>query len=115
VVLRHANILAEAGIEPARERNRKRTWKQFLRSHWETLYSCDFFAVETLGVFGSVRYMVFFVMELRSRAVHVAGIRIDPGGSGVRESRSSFVELTNTLGTTNMVHRSHSVAFHRTS
>ena len=30
-----ANLLAEAGLEPAPERNRKRTWKQFLRSHWE--------------------------------------------------------------------------------
>jgi transposase len=47
-----ANILAEAGFEPAPERNRKRTWKQFLRSHWETLYACDFVAVETLGFFG---------------------------------------------------------------
>jgi len=36
-----ANVLSEAGIEPAPERNRKRTWKQFLRSHWETLYACD--------------------------------------------------------------------------
>jgi hypothetical protein len=76
-----ANILAEAGIEPAPERKNKRTWKQFLRSHWETLYACDFFAVETLGVFGTVRYMVFFVIELKSRAVHVAGMRIDPDGT----------------------------------
>jgi len=74
-----ANLLAEAGLEPAPERNRKRTWKQFLRSHWETLYACDSFAVETLGVFGTVRHLVFFVIELRSRAVHVAGIRIAPG------------------------------------
>ena len=36
-----ANILAESGLEPAPERNRKGTWKQFLRSHWETLYACD--------------------------------------------------------------------------
>jgi putative transposase len=36
-----ANILAESGIEPAPERNRKRTWKHFLRSHGETLYACD--------------------------------------------------------------------------
>jgi hypothetical protein len=76
-----ANILSEAGMEPAPERNRKRTWKQFLRSHWETLYACDFFAVETLGMFGTVRYMVFFVIELRSRAVHVAGIRVHPDGA----------------------------------
>jgi hypothetical protein len=76
-----ANILVEAGLEPAPERTRKRTWKHFLRSHWETLYACDFFAVDSLGVFGTVRYMVFFVIELRSRAVQVAGIRINPDGA----------------------------------
>src|SRR5512145_2639239 len=32
-----ANILAEAGVEPAPERIHKRTWKQFLCSQWETL------------------------------------------------------------------------------
>jgi hypothetical protein len=52
--------------------------KPVLRSHWETLYACDFFAVETLRVFGTVRHMVFFVMELKSRTVHMAGIRISP-------------------------------------
>jgi hypothetical protein len=34
-------MLAEAGLEPAPERSRKRTWKQFLRSHWDTLYACQ--------------------------------------------------------------------------
>jgi putative transposase len=73
-----ANILAKAGIEPAPERTRKRTWKHFMRSHWEMLCACDFFTVESLGVFGTVRYSVFFVIELHSRAVHLAGVRIDP-------------------------------------
>jgi hypothetical protein len=76
-----AAFLRRSGIEPAPERNRKRTWKQFLRSHWDTLYACDFFAVETLGFFGTVRYLVFFVVELKSRAAQVAGIRVDPGGA----------------------------------
>jgi putative transposase len=48
-----ANLFAETGIEPAPERRRQGTWKQFLGRHWETLYSCDFFAVETLGAFGT--------------------------------------------------------------
>jgi hypothetical protein len=65
-----ASILAEAGIEPAPERGRRRTWKQFVKSHWQTLYACDFFAVETLRAFGTVRVTVFFVVELHSRAVH---------------------------------------------
>jgi transposase len=87
-----ANILAEAGIEPAPERNRKRTWKKFLKSHWETLYACDFFAVETLGIFETVRYMVFFVMELKSRAVHVAGIRIDPDGAWMMQVARNLLD-----------------------
>jgi hypothetical protein len=66
---------------PAPERCRKRSWKQFVKSHWQTLYACDFFAVETLGVFGTVRITVFFVIELKSRAVLIAGIRIDPDGA----------------------------------
>lgn len=72
-----ASILAEAGIEPAPERTRQRTWKHSMRSHWETLHACDFFTVESLGVFGTVRYLVFFVIELHSRVVHLAGVRID--------------------------------------
>jgi putative transposase len=54
-----AMVLAAAGLEPAPERNRNRSWKHFLKSHWETLYACDFFSVEVLGVFGTVCYMVF--------------------------------------------------------
>jgi transposase len=41
-----ANILAEEGLEPAPERKKTRTWKAFLKAHWETLYAADFFAVE---------------------------------------------------------------------
>jgi len=44
----------------------------------DTLYACDFFSVETLGPFGVVRYMVFFVIELKSRTVEIAGIAVDP-------------------------------------
>jgi hypothetical protein len=34
-----ADIWAEEGIEPAPEREKKRTWKQFLKMHWDTLYA----------------------------------------------------------------------------
>ncbi len=43
-----ANILAEAGFEPAPERKRKQTWAKFLKSHWETLYSCDFLEIPSV-------------------------------------------------------------------
>ena len=77
-----ADILKGAGLEPAPERDKKRTWKQFMKSHWNTLYACDFFSVEVLGIFGTVRIMVFFVIELRTRAVQIAGIRTNPMVNG---------------------------------
>jgi hypothetical protein len=41
-----ANILKEHGLEPAPERNRKTTWKEFLRQHREVIVAADFFTVE---------------------------------------------------------------------
>src|SRR5215831_3731117 len=37
-----ANILKRHGIEPAPERNRKTTWKEFLRRHWSQIMATDF-------------------------------------------------------------------------
>jgi len=87
-----ADILAEEGIEPAPEREKKRTWKQFLKMHWDTLYSCDFFSVEALGPFGTVRYMVFFVIEIKSRAVEIAGIRVDPDEAWMKQVARNLVD-----------------------
>jgi putative transposase len=87
-----ASILADASLEPAPERSRRRTWRQFLKSHWETLYACDFFSVETLGAFGTVRFMVFFVMELKSRAVHIAGVHIDPDGAWMMQVARNLLD-----------------------
>jgi putative transposase len=80
-----ANILSDAGIEPAPEREKKRTWKRFMKTHWESLYACDFFSVEALGIFGAVRYMVFFVIELKTRSVEIAGIQVNPDGQWMKQ------------------------------
>jgi hypothetical protein len=41
-----AQILGRHGIDPAPERNRKTTWKEFLSRHWELIVATDFFTVE---------------------------------------------------------------------
>ena len=41
-----AKILKQHGIEPAPERSRKTTWKEFLSRHWEQIVASDFFTVE---------------------------------------------------------------------
>jgi len=41
-----ADILKRHGIEPAPERSRKTTWKEFLKRHWDQIVATDFFTVE---------------------------------------------------------------------
>ena len=74
-------ILKAQGIEPAPERSKKSTWNEFLRNHWDSLAAADFFTVEVWTPFGLVRHAVFFVMELSTRRVEIAGIAPDPSGS----------------------------------
>jgi hypothetical protein len=101
-----ADILKEAGIEPAPEREKKRTWKRFMKMHWDTLYACDFFSVEALGLFGTVRYMVFFVIQLKTRAVEVAGIRVDPDGDWMKQIARNLVDPVEGFlrGATHLIH-----------
>jgi len=71
-------ILTEHGIEPAPERGKRTGWRTFLKAHWQHLAAADFFCVEVLTLRGLVRYSVFFVMELSTRRVHIAGISPQP-------------------------------------
>ena len=67
-------ILADAGIEPAPERGQRTHWKTFLKAHLGAICATDFFTVEVLTLTGIVRYFVLFVIDLKTREVHIAGI-----------------------------------------
>jgi transposase InsO family protein len=69
-----ANILEKHGIEPAPDRIRKTTWKEFLSRHWELIVAADFFTVEVWTRRGLQRYIALFFLELSTRRVEVAGI-----------------------------------------
>jgi hypothetical protein len=69
-----ANILKKHGIEPAPDRIRKTTWKEFLSRHWELIVAADFFTVEVWTRCGLQRYIVLFFIELSTRRVQVARI-----------------------------------------
>jgi hypothetical protein len=45
------------------------------------LAAADFFTVEVLTIRGLVRYVVFFVMKLKTRTVEFAGITSEPDGA----------------------------------
>ena len=48
-----ADVLKRHGIEPAPERNRKTTWKEFLRRHWTQIIASDFFTGRSLDLRGT--------------------------------------------------------------
>ena len=69
-----ANILKRHGLEPAPERSRKTTWKEFLSRHWELIVAADFFTIEVWTRRGLQRFIVLFFIELATRKVEIAGI-----------------------------------------
>jgi hypothetical protein len=80
-----AKVLQEAGVDPAPERQKRTTWKEFLGTHWEVLAPADFFCVEVWTALGLVRYHVFFVIRLVTREVHIAGIVPEPNGPWMKQ------------------------------
>ena len=71
------------GIEPAPERRKGTTWREFLQAHWDVLAAADFFTAEVWTATGLTRYAVLFVIELATRRVHIAGITAAPDSAWV--------------------------------
>jgi putative transposase len=75
-----ASILMEHGMEPAPERNRKTTWKEFIARHWEVIVAADFFTIEAWTQKGLTRFVVLFLIDVSSRRVEFAGVAKQANG-----------------------------------
>ncbi len=64
-------VLKANGIPPAPDR--PSSWRTFLRAHWGEIAGADFFTTEVWTPPGLVTYYTLFVIDLRSRRIHVAG------------------------------------------
>ena len=92
-----ADILRQHGIEPAPERSRKTTWKEFLTQHWELIVAADFFTIEAWTRRGLQRFVVLFFMELSTRRVEIAGIASSPSGLWMSEVGRNLTDAVDGL------------------
>ena len=75
-----ANVLKEHGLEPAPERTKRRTWREFLGAHGDARAAADFFTVEVWTPRGLTRFTVLVLIKLATRRVHSAGLTAEPEG-----------------------------------
>ncbi len=78
-------ILSEHGLEPAPERSKRMPWKTFIKAHLGAIAATDFFNVEVLSLAGLIRYSVLFVLDVKSRRVHIACVVRQPLGAWMKQ------------------------------
>jgi transposase InsO family protein len=80
-----ANVLQWHGLAPAPERGKKTLWKDFIRSHLETLAAVDFFTAEVWTASGLMTYYVLVFMRIAPREVCIAGFTLSPDVSWMKQ------------------------------
>lgn len=75
-------VLQRYRVPPAPERQRRSTWRQFVKQHRAQIRACDFFTIETAWL--RTVYVLFFI-ERGTRRVHLAGRTAHPGAAWVTQ------------------------------
>ena len=73
------NVLKDNGMRPAPDR--PSSWRTFLRAHWGEIAGIDFFTTEVWTPLGLKTYYILFLIDLKTRRVHIASITTNPGAS----------------------------------
>jgi transposase InsO family protein len=82
-------VLTRSGIPPATARHTDTTWRQFLRTQASTMLAVDYFHVHWAATLQ--RLYVLFVLEVKSRYVHILGVTAHPDGPWTTQAARNFV------------------------
>mgnify|MGYP001812675467 CR=1 FL=1 len=84
-------MLHAHGLDPVPDRD-KLSWDDFLKAHWDSLAATDFFTVEVWHHFRLMRYLVLFVIDLKTRKVEIIGIAPDPDGQWMKQMARNMTD-----------------------
>ena len=78
-----ANILKQHSIEPAPERQKRTTWQEFLKIHWDVHSAVDFSTVDLWTATAVTRSAILFVIDRAACRLEMIGIESGLDSPGV--------------------------------
>ena len=91
------NILKANGLDPNSQRG-KGSWKEFVDSHGETLWQCDFFSKNIITAEGVRQFFCLVFLNVASRVAYVSPCTAKPNAAWVEEQTEAFVAHSVKIG-----------------
>jgi putative transposase len=86
---RVAQEITDLVLRMAREK--RTSWRTFLKAHWDVMAATDFFTVEVWTPRGLATYYVLFIIHLSTRSVYLGGVTLAPNGAFMKQVASTTV------------------------